>query len=150
MVSRTSHLVWFAVFVLIVLAVLFFVWGRRGQERNAKQAGAESGASARQATLSADAYHARVRTILAEQGFLHVEKNLDRDVVHRQAEDARAALLSLVIPTEEREAHLALTLALGQIADGAKQQDGALLAKGTAALDLFLQTYLWARVEAPI
>ena len=100
--------------------------------------------------LTTDAYHARVRTILAENGLLDVEKNPQAEVRFMQTTAARSALLALVIPVLERDAHLTLLLALGQIAAGAQQEDTALLAKGTAALELFLETYLWARVEAPI
>lgn len=142
---------WIAASVAVGLGVLlWFVCGPLRDGERARQVIGFDTTPPRAEMLTTDAYHARVRTILAENGLLDVEKNPQAEVRFMQTTAARSALLALVIPVLERDAHLTLLLALGQIAAGAQQEDTALLAKGTAALELFLETYLWARVEAPI
>jgi hypothetical protein len=98
--------------------------------------------------LTSDAYHATVQRILAEHALGDVAQlSAADDDRSQQVVAARAALLLLVIPTEERDAHLALMLALGQIGEGAARHDAMSETKGLAALQTFFEKYPWARVE---
>ena len=58
---------------------------------------------------------------------------------------AKEAVLAIVVPPSEKDAHLALARALAEIEQGLSANDQALWKKGENALDAFLTTYPWAK-----
>jgi hypothetical protein len=144
--SMRSSRPWYWGVLLLCAVGAFAVW----QYQTKKMSPDTPTPATRPAMLTSDAYHATVQRILAEHTLGDVAQLSATDDISQQVVAARAALLLLVIPTEERDAHLALMLALGQIGEGAAGHDALSETKGLAALQTFFEKYPWARVEKSI